>query len=123
MSADWRTLGAVLGKSVLWGGVTAVVSFLMGLAVFLFVVPRLLDAPGLSAPMFALLVGYGGLFLGLLLGLLLQLEDVLPLPPGLQALHVVAVIAVVLLAWGSTDVAIEPATVGAIVETATGGRS
>jgi len=108
MAAGWRTLGAVLAKALLWGIGTSAVSFVLALAVFLFVVPRLIDAPDLAAPTFAVLMGYGGLFIGLLLGLLLQISDVLPLSPWHQAAHIVAVLVVAALAWSSTDVALDP---------------
>ena len=124
MSAGWRTLGAVIGKSLLLGSGTAILSFLTALGVFVFIVPRLLDAPDLSAPTFALLVGHGGLFLGLLLGLLLQIGEILPLSPWQQALHVVVVIVVAVTAWGTTDIVVlEPATVGTLVETTFGDLS
>ena len=123
MSSGWRTLGLVLGKSLLWGGGTALVSFLMALAVFLFILPRLLHMPDLSAPTFAFLVGYGGLFLGVLLALLLQIRDVLPLSPWQQSLHVAAVIVVIALAWGMTDIALEPTTVGERVQASSADRS
>ena len=57
---------------------------------------------------YGLLMIVGGLFIGLLLGLLLQISDVLPLSPWHQAAHIVAVLVVAALAWSSTDVALDP---------------
>lgn len=113
MLSGWRTLGIVLGKSVMWGISTAVMSFLLTLAVFLYVVPLLIDAPDLAVLAFAFLMGYGGLFIGLLLGLLLQVPAVLPLSPWHQGLHIGATLLVVALSWMSADIALDPGTLGA----------
>ena len=121
--SGWRTLGGVFGTSLLWGGSTAIVSFLSALGVFLFIVPRLVDMPDLSASTFAFLAGYGGLFLGLLLGLVLQIREVLPLSPGQQALHAAVVVLVVVLAWGTTDIALEPDRVGELISMTSADRS
>ena len=56
----------MLWKSLAWGLCTAVASALATLAVFVFIVPRLVDAPDLSALTFAVMAGHGGFFIGLL---------------------------------------------------------
>jgi hypothetical protein len=109
MPADTRNGGrlfAVLGKSLAWGLGTAVASALATLAVFAFIMPRLVDAPGLSAQTFAVMAGHGGFFIGLLLGLLLQIPTVLPLSPWHQGVHIVCVLLCAVLAWATTDVAL-----------------
>ena len=109
MPADTRKGGrlfAVLGKSLAWGLGTAVASALATLAVFAFIMPRLVDAPGLSAQTFAVMAGHGGFFIGLLLGLLLQIPTVLPLSPWHQGVHIVCVLLCAVLAWATTDVAL-----------------
>ena len=95
----------MLWKSLAWGLCTAVASALATLAVFVFIVPRLVDAPDLSALTFAVMAGHGGFFIGLLLGLLLQIPTVLPLSPWHQGAHIVCVLLCAVLAWATTDVA------------------